>query len=256
MISKKGFRASRVLMGGAVAAAVVTALALGSWAGTAIKPDRQLAVRAQIPIHPDFAFPIASGDTIADRELGQPDFFRGTANLVTPRSLNTAQFVLPNGVAIDQSSVPNRVYVADFNNNRVLGWASVAALVNAKPADIVIGQPDFFSNACNAGGVSASTLCFPIGIAVDSSGNLYVADNNNNRVLEYNTPFIATGTPGGGDVIADEVFGQGDNFTSKECLVGPGNLCAPDGVALDSMGNLYVADSGNNRVLEYSFPFG
>ena len=254
MRSKKGFRVGRLPMAGVVATAAMAALALGSWAGTAIKPDRQLAIRTQIPIHPDFAFPVASGDTIADRELGQPDFFRGTANLVTPRSLNTAPFILPNGVAIDQSTIPNRVYVADFNNNRVLGWASVAALVNAKPADIVIGQPDFFSNACNAGGVSASTLCFPIGIAVDTSGNLYVADNNNNRVLEYNTPFIATGTPGAGDVIADEVFGQGDSFTSKECLVGPGNLCAPDGVALDSMGNLYVADSGNNRVLEYSFP--
>jgi hypothetical protein len=74
MMSKKDFRVSRLLMAGVLATAATAALALGSWAGTAIKPDRQLAIRTQIPIHPDFAFPVASGDTIADRELGSRIF--------------------------------------------------------------------------------------------------------------------------------------------------------------------------------------
>lgn len=130
----------------------------------------------------------------------------------------------------------------------------MAALVNGKGADIVIGQPDFFSSSSNYNGITASSLSAPSGIAVDSSGNLYVADQDNNRVLEYNTPFVVTGEAGSGDNIADELFGQFDNFTNGGCHLGAGGLCAPSGVALDDMGDLYIADYSNNRVLEYSFP--
>jgi len=203
---------------------------------------------------------VASGDTIADRELGQPDFLHNSANFVDAQSLSLG-FSSNAGVAVDQSSIPNHVYVSDTANTRVLGWASVAALINGKGADIVIGQPDFFSSIANFNGVTASSLSGPAGLAVDSSGNLYVADPGNHRVLEYNTPFSSSGEPGSGDSIADEVFGQSDNFTASACNLGASttsatanSLCGPQGVALDSMGNLYIADSSNNRVLEYNSP--
>src|SRR5262249_22310340 len=103
---------------------------------------------------------------------------------------------------------------------------------------------------CNNGGISASSLCAPRSAAVDGAGNLYVADVNNNRVLEYNTPFTS-GT------VADRVFGQGGDFTVGFCDNGgvtANSLCVPTGVAVDGSGRLYVADSNKSRVLEFHTP--
>jgi hypothetical protein len=65
------------------------------------------------------------------------------------------------------------------------------------PANIVFGQRnDFHAGGCNFGatveGASADSLCVPEGIAVDSHDNLYIADQQNNRVLEFNTPLTVT----------------------------------------------------------------
>ncbi len=91
---------------------------------------------------------------------------------------------------------------------------------------------------------------FPSGVALDGSGNLYVADHSNNRVVEYNTP-LSTNTT------ADLVFGQGGNFASTRMQQRRGKREQPElpiGVALDASGNLYIADIDNNRVLEYNTP--
>ena len=126
-------------------------------------------------------------------------------------------------------------------------------------ANLVFGQSgSFTSNGCDSdkGGdfASAIDLCGPAGVALDASGNLYVADESNSRVLEYNNPMApgggTPGTPGSaGDTTADLVFGQGGSFTSFACNfdTGGGNptandLCDPAGVALDSIGNLYITD--------------
>ena len=52
-------------------------------------------------------------------------------------------------------------------------------------ADLVLGQPNFTSNTANNGGVSASSLHGPHGVAVDTAGNVHVTDLYNNRVLVY-----------------------------------------------------------------------
>jgi hypothetical protein len=129
------------------------------------------------------------GDTVADRVLGQPDYSSNPQNFISGRGLHG-----PVVVAIDASVVPNRLYVADSINNRILGYKDVTALMNGGLADLVIGQPNFHSNGCNSGGLSAGSLCVPDGVAVDAGGNLYVTDNSNNRVLEYNSPFAGCGS--------------------------------------------------------------
>ena len=122
--------------------------------------------------------------------LGQANFTYNLADFPSARKLNS-----PQGVAIDASG---NLYVADVENSRVLGWNSAMAFANGSPADLVIGQPDFYSTTCNSSGISASSLCNPVGVAVDGSGNLYVADTDNNRVLEYNTPFGGSFPSAGG----------------------------------------------------------
>jgi hypothetical protein len=150
---------------------VVGVLAMTSGAGATISSNGGILARAQVVSVPNYVTPVAAGDTIADRVLGQFDFFHNTSNFVDAESLATNTITAFAGVAIDTSSIPNRVYVADQVNNRVLGWASVAALTNNRPADIVIGQPDFFSTTC-LGTPASTSLCAPGGVAVDGSGNV------------------------------------------------------------------------------------
>src|SRR5664280_632792 len=96
----------------------------------------------------------------------------------------------------------------------------------------------------NKGGISANSLAYPFGVALDSSGNLYVADYPNSRVLFYPS----------GSTTATRVYGQGGSFTTNNPNnggVSANSLYGPYGVALDSSGNLYVADAENRRVLFY-----
>src|SRR5208282_2746239 len=89
-----------------------------------------VAVTAMIAIA---GTPGSAGDTTADVALGQSDFVHNMANFGGLNALNA-----PGGVAIDSGG---HVYVADAGNNRVLGFANVAALTSGASAAIVIGQP-------------------------------------------------------------------------------------------------------------------
>src|SRR5690606_21140453 len=102
------------------------------------------------------------------------------------------------------------------------------------------GQPDFTSGTSNNGGVSATSLYNSSKVVADSSGGLFIADTNNNRVLYFSS----------GSTTASRVYGQPD-FTSNTVGTSATSLKAPNGVALDSSGGLYVADSNNHRVLYF-----
>ena len=201
--------------------------------------------------------PAAAADSgpnvTANLALGQDDLLHNQENLVDSGSLFNYLIYTGQGVATDSVG---HVYLSDNGNSRVLGWRNMNALVNGQGADLVLGQPDFLSYDCNQsmdGGFVASnaTLCYPTGLAVDNAGNLYVADGtNNNRVLEYNTPFsTCVSFPCVGPA-ANLVFGGG--FAG----LGQSGLDDPHGVAVDGSGNVYIADTHNNRVLEYNDPLG
>jgi DNA-binding beta-propeller fold protein YncE len=191
-------------------------------------------------------------------ELGQPNFT--TSGFLT--GATQTAFALPYGVAIDRAA--GHLYIADTANNRILGWSSVSALTNGAAADLVIGQPGFSTNSI---ALSAVGLNQPWSVAVDSNGNLYVSDNGNNRVLEYNSPYNAFGhacnvaTPCEGGLAASLVLGQGtgaNSFTtnSSNCTTKNDASCfdEPSGIAIDSNDNLFVTDTVNDRLLVFLNP--
>ena len=182
-------------------------------------------------------------DQVADRVFGQGGSF--TSNTPNLGGISASSLNLPFGIAVDSA---DNLYVADRSNHRVLVYES--PLTTDTVADHVLGQPDFFSNTCNAGGISATSLCRPFMARVDGAGNLYVSDVENNRVLEYDSPLTT-------DTVADRVFGQGGSFTSATINLGgisASSLNNPNGLAVDGAGNLYVGDATNARVLVYDSP--
>ncbi len=186
-------------------------------------------------------------DRKADGVEGQPDFTNAYANSPLVQD-GSARLNNPSGVAF--SVLKDTLFVADTDNNRVLIWGDPAFLANAQPALRVLGQPNFVFNNKNTGGRSAASLSGPHGLAVDSQGDLFVADTFNNRVLVFSPPYH-TGDP------AIVVFGQGGSFTSAAVNnggVSANSLFNPYAVAVDSQDNLYIADTLNSRVLEYDQP--
>jgi sugar lactone lactonase YvrE len=165
----------------------------------------------------------------------------------TPESPTATSLNQPTDVAV--GAVADTLYVADTGNNRVLVYTK-AIPVDAR-ADYVIGQPDMVSNTANNGGIGNNSLNNPTGLAVDCSNRLYIADTGNNRVLTFLEP--QTTSPS-----ADTVFGQGGSFTTGDANQGglsADSLSAPTGVATDyTTMNAFIADSANQRALEYNHP--
>jgi uncharacterized protein (TIGR03437 family) len=158
-------------------------------------------------------------------------------------------------MAIDYSSAPFALYVSDTANHRVLVWKDSVRFRNGDPADLVIGQPNLRTGVANVDtqgspNPSKTSLASPQGIAVNpADGTLYVADAGNNRVLRYPRPVSQSGR-----IAPDVVIGQADFTSSLSASVSATSLSGPGGLAIGPNGDLFVADSGNNRVLE--FPSG
>ena len=137
----------------------------------------------------------------------------------------------------------------------VNGFAQVT--LNTIPSRIV-GHPTaegFHVTNYNPNLVEGREVYSPAGLAIDTTATppiLYVSDSGNNRVLAWKNPAsFANGQT------ADLVIGQPDMFTTIPA--GPGStftagLTAPTGIAAWN-GDLYVVDSGNNRVLRFPKPF-
>lgn len=116
---------------------------------------------------------------------------------------------------------------------------------NGQPASTVIGQKDFASNEQTS---SQSGLNNPSQVLFDSSGDLWVVDTYNSRVLEFKPPFTS-------GMKASVVIGAGGSTTVGSGPVRSDTLSFPGGAAFDSSGDIWVSDSGDNRVLEYKPPF-
>jgi sugar lactone lactonase YvrE len=117
---------------------------------------------------------------------------------------------------------------------------------NGMPATVALGQTSLDADGCPSS-VQANTACQSTGVAVDLHGDVWVADRANNRVLEYVPPFRT-------NMSASLVLGQ-SSFTSSAGATNRSGFDQPSGVAFDPAGDLWVADSANDRVVEYVPPF-
>ena len=195
-------------------------------------------------------------NSVPSREVGFPLLPKPNPFSVTnvnPNLVEGREMFQPGGIALDTAATPPIVYVADSGNNRVLAWKNATAFRNGQPADLVIGQKDFYSTGPNGPGVTTFTtgLYIPTGLAV-FAGDLYVSDTNNNRILRFRAPFSQ---PSGQQQIPDLCIGQ-PSFGSRTANAPAGQISAsglssPGSLRFDSAGNLWVADGGNNRVLRY-----
>jgi len=208
-------------------------------------------------------------NTLPSREFGQPKLVNPLTS-TAPNLVEGREFNSPASIAFDFSVTPPIVYIADVGNNRVLAWKNSAAAASGSTADLVIGQRDLVSTLAGGPGTSFTNgLLYPVAIAVDSKGNLYVADSGHNRILRYPSPFGPQQS--GGPVTADIVIGQKSVSSGTSANEGNGQTpsnktlflcCGPNssplsiGMAFDGNGNLWVTDPGNNRVLRFSLPLG
>ena len=152
-----------------------------------------------------------------------------------------AELNWPTGVAVDDAG---NVYIADRNNERVR---------RVDPEGIITtfaGNGEWGYDSDEDGGPATSALLnWPTGLAVDADGNLYIADEYNNRIRRVDTSGIITTVAGmrrlpsevGEEEEDDEDVGDGGPATSAL-------LNRPTGVAVDTAGNLYIADRDNHRI--------
>lgn len=155
---------------------------------------------------------------------------------------NTASQIIAPGANGSAVSASGKLAVADSTSNRVLIWNTVP-VVSGTPADLVLGQANFTSTSS---GTTSTTLSFPRSVAWDGA-NLWVADQNNNRVLRYTNP-VSNGQA------ASLVIGQ-TNFTSgtgrSAASFGTQALNTPTQVRVKGT-KLFIVDKDDNRVLIYN----
>ncbi len=191
----------------------------------------------------------------ASRVLGQDALNLNAPNLVEGREFRFTSNpggAAEAGIVADLTSNPPHLYVSDTYNNRILGFRDLRTIKAGDRADIVIGQPDFGHTEANyptndATQPNASGLFAPTGLTLDPSGNLYVADTGNGRVLRFAAPFAQPGIL----PAANLVIGQ-RSFTSKIQDASPTTMAGPYGVAFASNNGLLVSDTALNRVLFFS----
>jgi sugar lactone lactonase YvrE len=139
-----------------------------------------------------------------------------------------AEVHYPFGVAVDSHG---NVYIADTPNNRI-------RMVNTAGIIATIAGNGVAGYSGDGGPATYAALFNPMGVAVDSHGNLYIADERNNRIRMVNTSGTITTVAGNGIVGSS---GDGSPAISA-------SLYYPTGIAVDGSGDLFIADSNNQRV--------
>lgn len=159
--------------------------------------------------------PAGAVTTLAGSTLG---FAEGTGN--------AAQFHLPYGLAVD---VSGNVYVADIGNNKIRKISSLGVVTT------FAGTTQGFADGT---GTSAQ-FDRPFSVALDASGNIYVADRNNHKIRKITPAGVVT-------TLAGSTLGFADGAAASA------QFYLPFGITTDASGNVYIADRDNHKIRKIS----
>ena len=170
-----------------------------------------------------FFFSIAQAQIISTIAGDSIQDYNGDGGVATSASLN-----LPMGVAVDSAG---NIYIADYNNQRI-------RKVDTKGIISTVAGNGWVFYSGNGGAATDASLYYPTAVTVDAAGNLYIADAGNERIRKVNKKGVISTVAGNGD---SGYSGDGGLATST-------SLESPRGVAVDAVGNIYIADYSNHRI--------
>ena len=155
--------------------------------------------------------------------------------------VSTAVMGKPAAFAFDTHG---NLYIADFGNTRIRKVNMATQKITTVAGD---GKKCASSTAsCGDGGRAKDALMnLPQGVAVDSAGNIFIADSSDNRIrrVDHASPFIITTFAGTGKPCPDPTTSCGDDGPATSA-----KLNFPEGVAVDAAGNVYIADTKDHRI--------
>ncbi len=163
----------------------------------------------------------------------------------------SAHFHDPVNVALDSAG---NLYIADLYNQRI-------RVVNMQPSSITIAGVTIAAGSIatvagngtagysgDGGPATSAELNAPGGMAVDAAGNIYITDCNYNHIRKVDASGIITTVAGYGTNFIELPDGIDSRYIGDNGPATSGTMYLPDGVAVDSVGNLYIADTANQRV--------
>lgn len=208
------------------------------------KDNHRILIWQKIPFNDGWNADVCLGQAGMDER--EPN--RGDFDNVTPETLS-----FPTSAFFHDET--GKLFVVDQGNNRVLIWNKVPSN-NGVPADLVLGQKDFYSREVNGGlGIKRADsvgMYFPTDVVFGRKG-LFVSDSGNNRVLVWKELPTENGQPA--DLVIGQTMFSGHRYNrGGEC-----NECTlndPYGLFLDEdlededdIGRLFICDRGNSRVV-------
>jgi uncharacterized protein (TIGR03437 family) len=157
--------------------------------------------------------------------------FSGDGGPATSAGIAFVGTALHQGVAVDKAG---NLYITDSADNRIRK-VNTSGIISTFAGKGTLGVSGFSGDG---GPATSADLRSPSGVAVDASGNVYIADTGNGRIRKVNTADIITTVAGKG---SGPVLGDGGPATNAQ-------LNTPYDVAVDSAGNIYIADFGNSAI--------
>jgi streptogramin lyase len=193
--------------------------------GNVFVADRNNRLIRKIVVSTGAVSTLAGGGSVGGTASGSAD---GTGVAAT--------FYNPYGVVADNSG---NVFVADTYNNLIRKIVVSTGAVSTLAGGGSVGGTA--SGSADGTGVAAMFWA-PTGVAADNSGNVFVADRNNNRIRKIVVSTGAVTTLAGGGSVGGTASGSADGTGVAAMFFGP------SGVATDNNGNVFVADTNNNLI--------